>query len=91
MSENYENNLMEVSEIEEYEASEGRDFSTAIGVGLIAGAGVLVFEGGKKVVKVAAPRAKALWHKIRPPKEAAAVETPPAENPEVASKPPEAK
>ena len=32
------------------ETGEGRDLSTIIGVGLIAGGGVVAYEGGKKVV-----------------------------------------
>ena len=44
--------LMEVeNEVEEFES--GKDYSTAIGVGAIAGGAILAYEGGKRVIKYA--------------------------------------
>ena len=42
---NYEDVMVEETELDEVG---GRDLSTLVGVGLIAGAGVVVYEGGKK-------------------------------------------
>ena len=59
----YENDVM--METEEVEVDGNRDLSTIVGVGLIAGAGVVVYEGGKRLVKFAAPKGKAIWDKFR--------------------------
>lgn len=47
---NYEDVMVEETAVEEVGE---RDFSTAIGVGLIAAGGVVAYEGGKRVVKFA--------------------------------------
>lgn len=81
MSDIYENEVMdEVTEIEN--DGEGRDLSTVVGVGLIAGAGVVAYEGGKRIVKFVGPKVKAGWRKLRgKTEESADGETPPpAEN-----------
>ena len=62
MNENYENEVM-VDEFEE--SGEKRDLSTAVGVGLIAGAGVIAYEGGKRIVKFVAPKVRNGWRKLR--------------------------
>lgn len=49
---NYEDVMVEETELD-VEPGEGRDFSTLIGVGIIAGGTVVVYEGGKRVVKFA--------------------------------------
>lgn len=50
---NYEDVMVEETELDQIDSGDGRDFSTLIGVGIIAGGGVIVYEGGKRIVKFA--------------------------------------
>lgn len=49
---NYEDVMVEETELDQVDSGDSKDLSTLIGVGIIAGGGVVVYEGGKRVVKL---------------------------------------
>ena len=60
---NYEDVMVEETGLDEIESG-GKDLSTAIGVALIGGSAVVVYEGGKRVVKFVAPKVKNGFNKL---------------------------